>query len=243
LLDEISPINKLPLINNVWELGKVALDTFTNLDVYGNLPDAAWAQWADTLSKAWSITQELIEGESNYTWYAAIYKYLQVASGLSGLPISAGTREVVTFWNNVIGTFAPSLKIKDYELKPMSEIKYAVLDGYLTADEAADELMKQELVYDREEAELTAELWAFLKDHKEYSDVSVSAYAKYKENCEGIDFGYFYQAWKYYSQTDADRDKDGEPISGSKKRKVLDFIYQMRLTPAQKKQLIKCFYK
>lgn len=243
LIDEVSPLNKLPLINNVWELGKVALDTFTNLDVYGNLPDAAWAQWADTLSKAWSITQELSEGESNYTWYAAIYKYLQVASGLSGLPISAGTREVVTVWNNVIGTFAPSLKIKDYELKPMTEIKYAVMDGYLTADEAADELMKQELVYDREEAELTAELWAFLKDHKEYSDVSVSAYAKYKENCEGIDFGYFYQAWKYYSQTDADRDKDGEPISGSKKRKVLDFIYQMRLTPAQKKQLIKCFYK
>lgn len=243
LLDEISPFNKLPLINNVWELGKVALDTFTNLDVYGNLPDAAWAQWADTLSKAWSITQELSEGESNYTWYAAIYKYLQVASGLSGLPISAGTSEVVTVWNNVIGTFAPSLKIKDYELKPMTEIKYAVMDGYLTADEAADELMKQELVYDREEAEMTAELWAFLKDHKEYSDVSVSAYAKYKENCEGIDFGYFYQAWKYYSQTDADRDKDGEPISGSKKRKVLDFIYQMRLTPAQKKQLIKCFYK
>lgn len=243
LLDEISPFNKLPLINNVWELGKVALDTFTNLDVYGNLPDAAWAQWADTLSKAWSITQELIEGESNYTWYAAIYKYLQVASGLSGLPISAGTREVVTFWNNVIGTFAPSLKIKDYELKPMTEIKYAVLDGYLTADEAADELYDQGLVYDRKEAELTAELWDFLKDHKEYSDVSVSAYAKYKENCEGIDFGYFYQAWKYYSQTDADRGKDGEPISGSKKRKVLDFIYQMRLTPAQKKQLIKCFYK
>lgn len=243
LLDEISPFNKLPLINNVWELGKVALDTFTNLDVYGNLPDAAWAQWADTLSKAWSITQELIEGESNYTWYAAIYKYLQVASGLSGLPISAGTREVVTVWNNVIGTFAPSLKIKDYELKPMTEIKYAVMDGYLTADQAADELYDQGLVYDREEADLTAELWAFLKDHKEYSDVSVSAYAKYKENCEGIDFGYFYQAWKYYSQTDADRDKDGEPISGSKKRKVLDFIYQMRLTPAQKKQLIKCFYK
>lgn len=243
LLDEISPFNKLPLINNVWELGKVALDTFTNLDVYGNLPDAAWAQWADTLSKAWSITQELIEGETNYEWYAAIYKYLQVLSGLSGLPFAAMTREVVTFLNNVVGTFAPSLKIKDYELKPMTEIKYAVLDGYLTADEAADELMKQELVYDREEAELTAELWAFLKDHKEYSDVSVSAYAKYKENCEGIDFGYFYQAWKYYSQTDADRDKDGETISGSKKRKVLDFIYQMRLTPAQKKQLIKCFYK
>ncbi|MBQ1233659.1 MAG: strawberry notch family protein [Clostridia bacterium] len=243
LLDEISPFNKLPLINNVWELGKVALDTFTNLDVYGNLPDAAWAQWADTLSKAWSITQELIEGESNYTWYAAIYKYLQVASGLSGLPISAGTREVVTVWNNVIGTFAPSLKIKDYELKPMTEIKYAVMDGYLTADEAADELMKQELVYDREEAELTAELWAYIADHKEYSDLSVHAYSLYKENCKGVDMGYFYQAWKYYSQTDADRDKDGEPISGSKKRKVLDFIYQMRLTPAQKKQLIKCFYK
>jgi hypothetical protein len=241
LFDEAIP--KLPIIQYFWELVKTAADICLGWDVYGNSPDDVIAQMYGSIKKIMEISMDMADGESNYGSYAIIYKLVQVASGLLGVPLAPIVRSVQTIWNNTAGAFAPSLKIKDYELKPMSEIKYAVLDGYLTADEAADELMKQELVYDREEAELTAELWAFLKDHKEYSDVSVSAYAKYKENCEGIDFGYFYQAWKYYSQTDADRDKDGEPISGSKKRKVLDFIYQMRLTPAQKKQLIKCFYK
>lgn len=243
LLDELSPLNKLPLVSTIWELFKVGLDTFTNLDVYGNPPSAAWAQWFDTLSKAWEITMDLANGETNYTWYAAIYKYLQVASGLSGLPFAAMTREAITFWNNTVGAFAPSLKVKSYELKEQTEIKYAVLDGYLSAQEAADELWEQGLASSREEAAYTAEAWEFVKDNPEYSDLTVSAYSLYKENCQGVDMGYFYQAWKYYNQAEADRDKDGNPIAGSKKRKVLDFIYQMRITTEQKKKIIKCFYK
>ena len=243
LLDELSPLNKLPLVSTIWELFKVGLDTFTNLDVYGNPPSAAWAQWFDTLAKAWEITMDLANGETNYTWYAAIYKYLQVASGLSGLPFAAMTREAITLWNNTVGAFAPSLKVKSYELKEQTEIKYAVLDGYLSAQEAADELWEQGLAASREEAVYTAEAWEFVKDNPEYSDLTVSAYLLYKENCQGVDVGYFYQAWKYYNQAEADRDKDGNPIAGSKKRKVLDFIYQMRIPTEQKKKIIKCFYK
>jgi hypothetical protein len=140
LIDEFSPLNKLPLFKYIEELIKVGLDIFTDLDVYGNLSESAIAQWFDTLTKAFEITKELLDGNSNYTLYAMIYKYFQVISGISGIPASAAMREVITIWNNTFALLYPEFKVTTYEPSDMSQIRYAYEDGYLTADEAVKEM-------------------------------------------------------------------------------------------------------
>lgn len=170
VVDEIVPFNKLPLISYSWDLFKIGLDTFTDLDVYGNPPESALTQWVDTLRKAWEITNDLAKGEGNYTLYAAIYKYLQVASGASGLPVSAGLREVATVWNNTVGVLYPDLKCKSYDSGDMNDIKYAYQDGYLTAEEATEQLLEQGLVDNEDEAYFTVQGWE--------ADGSYSRYGK-----------------------------------------------------------------
>lgn len=153
LLDELAPFNKLPLVSDLWEVGKELLATFTDLNLQGNAPQSVIMQWYDSLVKSVEIIHDKIAGEdTNYTWYAGAYKLLQAVSGITGLPMATATREIVTAWNNVVGAMAPSLKIKTYDSGEMSNIKYAYQDGYLTEEEAVGELLGKRLVDSEDEA-------------------------------------------------------------------------------------------
>ena len=171
IFDELTIVNKIPLVSYAWDLLKIGLDTFTDLDVYGNTPGSALTQWFDTLTKLMEIVNDKRSGESNYTWYAMIYKLLQVASGASGLPAAAGFREVATVWNNTIGVLYPDLKLKTYDPGDMGEIKYAYEDGYLTFDEAAAELLEKGLVENEDEAYFTISGWEAGDGYSRYDKV------------------------------------------------------------------------
>lgn len=153
LLEELSPFNKLPLVSDVWELAKELVGKFTGTDLYGNAPQSVIMQWYDVLSKSAEIFHDKLFGEqTNYTWYAGIYKLLQAASGISGYPLAALTREIVTAWNNLVGAMAPSLKVKTYDPGPEKDIQYAYQDGYLTEEEATWELLGKGLADTENEA-------------------------------------------------------------------------------------------
>ena len=171
IFDELTIVNKIPLVSYAWDLLKIGLDTFTDLDVYGNTPGSALTQWFDALTKLMEIVNDKRSGESNYTWYAMIYKLLQVASGASGLPAAAGLREVATVWNNTFGVLYPDLKLKTYDPGDMSEIKYAYADGYLTFDEAAAELLDKGLVENEDEAYFTISGWEAGDGYSRYDKV------------------------------------------------------------------------
>ena len=159
LFDEIVPVNKLPILNNFYELGKELLSIF-GVDTYGNAPTSVFMQWYDSLIKGTEILWDKISGkDTNYTWYGGAYKLLQAASGMSGLPMAAATREIVTAWNNIVGGMAPSLKVKTYDPGKKNDIKYAYQDGYLTAEEAAEKLLQQGLVDNEDEAYWTIQGW------------------------------------------------------------------------------------
>ena len=159
LVDEVMPVNKLPILTDVYEFGKELL-SILGVDTYGNPPQSVWMQWYDTLLKGVQIINDKIKGEdTNYTWYGGGYKLLQAASGLSGLPMAAATREIVTAWNNIVGAMAPSLKVKTYDSGEKNEIKYAYQDGWLTAEEAVKQLMEQGLVDNENEAYWTVQGW------------------------------------------------------------------------------------
>lgn len=372
LLEELSPFNKLPLVSDVWELAKELVGKFTGTDLYGNAPQSVIMQWYDVLSKSAEIFHDKLFGEqTNYTWYAGIYKLLQAVSGISGYPLAATTREIVTAWNNIIGAMAPSLKVKTYDPGPEKNIRYAYQDGYLTEEEATRELLGKGLVdteneaywkirgwetdggrYDevyaavraeqdisslmeeftshgykeeevlsqvkqqigkwyqsqeitkqqaekmlrrylnlskaeitevvnkwsakvvtgvaygdikeaylggqlskrqavdmyvrfggmeRQQAREKVEVWEFVKRYPECEGITYPAIAAYREFGSGMSAKTFYDVWKYESSVSADVDANGEAISGSKKRKVLDYINRKNLTVSQKDGLYYAF--
>lgn len=171
IVEEINPVNKLPVLSDLWELFKEMLSTW-GVDTYGNPPRSVLMQWYDSLIKASDILHDKVTGqESNYGWYAFIYKTLQVASGISGLPMAAATREIITAWNNIVGFFAPSLKLKTYEPSEQAQIKYAYQDGYLTAEEATEQLMEQGLVENENEAYWLIQGWEAGDDYSRFDEL------------------------------------------------------------------------
>ena len=171
VIDELMPVNKLPILSDFYDLGKELL-SIIGVDTYGNPPTSVYMQWYDSLVKGTQIIYQKIANEdTNYTWYGGIYKLLQAASGIAGLPMAAATREVIAIWNNTVGAMAPSLKLKSYDPGDMSEIKYAYADGYLTFDEAAAELLEKGLVENEDEAYFTVSGWEAGDGYSRYDKV------------------------------------------------------------------------
>ena len=168
MVDELMPLNKLPILSDFYELGKSLLEVF-GVDTYGNPPQPVFMQWRDSLiDGAKIIYQKIIGEDTNYTWYGGGYKLLQAAAGLTGLPMAAATRELVAAWNVTVGSFAPSLKVKSYEPSEMANIKYAYEDGYLTAEEATAELLAKGLVDNEDEAYFTIAGWEAGEGYSRY---------------------------------------------------------------------------
>lgn len=168
LIDELMPFNKLPIMSDFYEVAK-ELSRILGMDTYGNPPQSVYMQWYDSLVNGAEILYQKITGEeTNYTWYAGAYKLLQAASGIVGLPMAAATREIVTAWNSTIGAMSPRLKVKTYDAGDMANIKYAFLDGYLTQEEAQEELLSNGLVDNEDEAYWKIQEWSAEGEYSRY---------------------------------------------------------------------------
>ena len=171
LVDELMPLNKLPILSDFYEVAKELL-SILGMDTYGNPPQSVFMQWYDSLVKGVEILYDKLSGEdTNYTWYGGAYKLLQAVSGMSGLPMAAATREIVTAWNNTVGAMAPSLKVKTYDSGEKNEIKYAFQDGWLTYEEAMEQLIEQGLVDTEDEAYWTMEGWEAGEGYSRYDAI------------------------------------------------------------------------
>ena len=171
LVDELMPFNKLPILSDFYDLAKELL-SILGVDTYGNPPQSVFMQWYDSLIKGTEIIYQKIVGEdTNYTWYGGIYKLLQAASGMSGLPMASATREIITAWNNTVGAMAPSLKVTTYEPSELSQIRYAYEDGYLTAEEATAEILAKGLADTENEAYFIIQGWEAGGNYSRYDKV------------------------------------------------------------------------
>jgi N12 class adenine-specific DNA methylase len=177
LVDELMPINKLPIASDFYELAKELLSVM-GVDTYGNPPQSVFMQWYDSLVKGVEILWDKVSGaDTNYTLYGGVYKLLQAVSGMAGLPMAAATREIVTAWNNTVGAMAPSLKIKTYDPGDKNEIKYAYQDGWISEEEAAQQLISQELVDTEDEAYWTIRGWEAGPGYSKYDKLYAAALA------------------------------------------------------------------
>lgn len=146
LFDELNPFTKLPGVADAYEviesLMAPLLKAVWGVDLYTADQLTTFGQVAQYAEKAIEILADKISGENTkYQDWAVIYKLLQAASGALGLPMATAAREVVDMWNNTVGAMAPSLKVKTYDPGEKNEIKYAYQDGYLTFEEAREELL------------------------------------------------------------------------------------------------------
>lgn len=244
-IDELMPFNKLPIVSDVYDLSKELLRV-VGVDTYGNPPASVYMQWYDSLVKGTDIIyKKITKNENNkYTWFGGAFKLLQAVAGMTGLPIAAATREIVTIWNNTVGQMVPSYLIRSYEQKPETEIKYSFMDGYITELEARNALVR-DAGLSEEEAAQKAAVMAFRREYPEYADAmfSESSIRKYLDFCKprGIAPGVCFDVIAYNNEATADKDENGNAIPGSKKKKVLDYINRQNLTSIQKDTLYNMF--
>ena len=122
LASDLNPMNKLPYMRDVFS----ALDGYDNgrMDTEG-LANAKKAY--DILMESYRLaTGQQDKATSttyygNMTTYGKVYQTFRAVSMLSGLPLSAATREVITVYNNSVGFVWPGLKCKTYESKKLRE--------------------------------------------------------------------------------------------------------------------------
>ena len=72
----------------------------------------------------------------NMTTYGKVYQTFRAVSMLSGLPLSAATRELVTAWNNTAGLLWPGMKCRTYENKAEKRAR-AAYSAILSGDSDA----------------------------------------------------------------------------------------------------------
>lgn len=160
LIDELNPLGKLPLVKEISEFVKELAAAGWKVDVYGQMSNLPYIDMAEQFIKGVEIISDKINGvDTNYTLYGGAYKLLQGVSGISGLPMAATTREIVTVWNNTVGRMAPSYKVKTYDAGEQSNIKFAYQDGYLTEEEAMKELLDKGLSDNEDEAYWLIRQW------------------------------------------------------------------------------------
>lgn len=122
LASDLNPLNKLPYMRDVFS----ALDGYDNgrMDTEG-LANAKKAY--DILMESYRLaTGQQDKATSttyygNMTTYGKVYQTFRAVSMLSGLPLSAATREIITAWNNTVGSVWPGMKRKTYESKKLRE--------------------------------------------------------------------------------------------------------------------------
>ena len=122
LVSDLNPLNKLPYLREVFN----AIDGRDN----GRMDTEVWAAFKKTYDILME-TYRLATGKQekatdvtyygNMTTYGKVYQTFRAVSMLSGLPISAASRELVTAWNNTAGLVWPGLKCRTYESKKLRE--------------------------------------------------------------------------------------------------------------------------
>lgn len=137
LVSDLNPLNKLPVLREVFN----AIDGRDN----GRMDTEVWAAF----KKAYDILMEsyrLATGKQekatattyygNMTTYGKVYQTFRAVSMLSGLPLSATSRELVTAWNNTFGRVWPGLKCRTYENKAEKRAR-AAYSAILSGDSDA----------------------------------------------------------------------------------------------------------
>lgn len=134
LVSDMSVLRKIPVIKDV--IGSAGGYESTNMTM----------QWIEDILGINKVLQS-----DKRTMYGKIYKMLQYASRVTGLPMSNAMREVATIWNNTVGVLTGN-KLTTYSGGVKADIKEAYAAGHLTEEEAISKLVETGSAEDENEA-------------------------------------------------------------------------------------------
>ena len=176
--EELDPFEKIPVVKEIATVFSALGGLAKGEDVWLQISTLPLGDVAEYTVDATEILFKKLKGQNTgYTWYGMVRKYLQAASGLTGVPGATPVREAVDIWNNLVGRMAPSLKVKTYERKPADELRDAFLGGYVDEEEAIAKLLELGKAEDENEAYWKLRGWENGSDWNKY-DALAKAMAK-----------------------------------------------------------------
>lgn len=198
VVQELNPGRLLPMISDAVEFVEYILrrDFFGDKDAYYN-PVTLAPQALTAVDSASKKIKKLIDGEKNVSnIYAAVSKLLDAVSGITGIPAYPILREIKDFWNQTAGRINNKWKVRAYDPGQKTRIKDAFMSGYLTTDEARDEIAKEEP--DNPDAPNIVGEWASERDlgikYDKLDDAYLSDDITYDDLVESyVKFGYMSQ--------------------------------------------------
>lgn len=163
LFMDVDILSKLPILKDFVSLASGYSNGRMDTEWIKNLIDA-YRIWDETikletgkLDKPTSVTYN-----GNMTLYGKIYKTLKAFSQIAGLPANNTVRDVIMLWNTIAGAAGKGDEwtIHTYDSGPESQIKYGLMDGYLTREEAQQLLVDKGLADDEDDAYWKVDKWA-----------------------------------------------------------------------------------
>lgn len=163
LFMDVDILSKLPILKDFVSLASGYSNGRMDTEWIKNLIDA-YRIWDETikldigkLDKPTSVTYN-----GNMTLYGKIYKTLKAFSQIAGLPANNTVRDVIMLWNTIAGAVGKGDEwtIHTYDSGPESQIKYGLMDGYLTREEAQQLLVDKGLADDEDDAYWKVDKWA-----------------------------------------------------------------------------------
>lgn len=163
LFMDVDILSKLPILKDFVSLASGYSNGRMDTEWIKNLIDA-YRIWDETikldigkLDKPTSVTYN-----GNMTLYGKIYKTLKAFSQIAGLPANNTVRDVIMLWNTIAGAVGKGDEwtIHTYDSGPESQIKYGLMDGYLTREEAQKLLVEKGFADDEEDAYWKVDKWA-----------------------------------------------------------------------------------
>lgn len=163
LFMDVDILSKLPILKDFVSLASGYSNGRMDTEWIKNLIDA-YRIWDETikldigkLDKPTSVTYN-----GNMTLYGKIYKTLKAFSQIAGLPANNTVRDVIMLWNTIAGAVGKGDEwtIHTYDSGPESQIKYGLMDGYLTREEAQQLLVEKGLADNEGDAYWKVDKWA-----------------------------------------------------------------------------------
>ena len=163
LFMDVDILSKLPILKDFVSLASGYSNGRMDTEWIKNLIDA-YRIWDETikldigkLDKPTSVTYN-----GNMTLYGKIYKTLKAFSQIAGLPANNTVRDVIMLWNTIAGAVGKGDEwtIHTYDSGPENQIKYGLMDGYLTREEAQQLLVEKGLADNEDDAYWKVDKWA-----------------------------------------------------------------------------------
>ena len=175
----VNILNQLPIIGEAVNiaLGKETHESmlFQPLTQLSKASTAAIDLW-----RVWFNSDKELNDPNRTNW-GRLYQIGQAVSSLSGIPVAGGMREFKSLWN-LSGGLNTGKKLRTYDSGAKNQIKYALLDKYITETEAVNLLLEVGEYENADDAYWAVQEWANADNSEwtRYNDVYAAIKAKDK---------------------------------------------------------------